>query len=237
MCHGFWAFNEQMVFSDRYFLSTKVDIPKSNNAVRCMVMVHSAVLGPELVLSMFPYACVFVLSNFMYFLGSVTSPIYNLVQLYISRSLQSALLSRRYYTVTGQHADEETIETIIETGNSETFLQKAIQEQGRGQVLETIREIQERHDAVKDIEKNLLELHQIFMDMATLVDTQGEQLNDIESQVGKATSFVQRGTQQLQIAKNTQRNTRKWCCIGIILLVLIILIVVIPILHTMGAIK
>jgi syntaxin 1B/2/3 len=130
--------------------------------------------------------------------------------------------------VTGQHADEETIETIIETGNSETFLQKAIQEQGRGQVLETIREIQERHDAVKDIEKNLLELHQIFMDMATLVDTQGEQLNDIESQVGKATSFVQRGTQQLQVAKNTQRNTRKCCCIAIILVVILILIVVTP---------
>ena len=130
--------------------------------------------------------------------------------------------------MTGQHADEETIETIIETGNSETFLQKAIQEQGRGQVLETIREIQERHDAVKDIEKNLLELHQIFMDMATLVDTQGEQLNDIESQVGKATSFVQRGTQQLQVAKNTQRNTRKCCCIAIILVVILILIVVTP---------
>lgn len=130
--------------------------------------------------------------------------------------------------MTGQHADEETIETIIETGNSETFLQKAIQEQGRGQVLETIREIQERHDAVKDIEKNLLELHQIFMDMATLVDTQGEQLNDIESQVGKATSFVQRGTQQLQVAKNTQRNTRKCCCIAIILVVIVILIIVTP---------
>jgi hypothetical protein len=59
----------------------------------------------------------------------------------------------------------------------------AIHEQGRGQILETIREIQERHDTVKEIEKNLLELHQIFLDMAVLVEAQGEQLNDIESQV------------------------------------------------------
>lgn len=29
------------------------------------------------------------------------------------------------------------------------------------QVLDTIAEIQERHDAVKDIEKKLLELHQV----------------------------------------------------------------------------
>jgi syntaxin 1B/2/3 len=142
----------------------------------------------------------------------------------------------RYYTVTGEHADEDTIDTIIETGNSETFLQKAIQEQGRGQVLETIREIQERHDAVKDIEKNLLELHQIFMDMATLVDAQGEQLNDIEQQVGKASSFIHRGTQQLQVAKNHQRGTRKWCCIAVILVIILLLIVAIPLLKSAGVI-
>lgn len=92
-------------------------------------------------------------------------------------------IERRYYTVTGQKADDATIEHIIETGESENFLQKAIQEQGRGQVLETIKEIQERHDAVKDIERSLLELHQIFLDMAVLVEEQGTHLNDIEAQV------------------------------------------------------
>ncbi len=89
----------------------------------------------------------------------------------------------RYFTITGEKPDEDTIEKIIETGESENFLQVAIHEQGRGQILETIREIQERHDTVKEIEKNLLELHQIFLDMAVLVEAQGEQLNDIESQV------------------------------------------------------
>lgn len=136
--------------------------------------------------------------------------------------------------MTGEHADDDTIESIIETGNSETFLQKAIQEQGRGQVMETIKEIQERHDAVKDIERNLIELHQIFMDMATLVEAQGEQLNDIEQQVNKATSFVARGTGQLKIAKDHQRNTRKWMCIGITLIIVLILIILLPILNSLG---
>lgn len=140
----------------------------------------------------------------------------------------------RYYTVTGNHADEETIDTIIETGNSETFLQQAIQEQGKGQVLETIREIQERHDAVKDIERNLLELHEIFMDMAVLVESQGEHLNDIEQQVHKAASYVERGTTQLRVAKQHQRNKRKWTIIAIFLIVLLLLIVLLPILHSLG---
>jgi hypothetical protein len=70
---------------------------------------------------------------------------------------------------------------------------RPIQEQGRGQIIETIREIQERHDSVKEIEKSLLELHQIFMDMAVLVEAQGEQLNNIEAQVNRSASYVERG--------------------------------------------
>jgi syntaxin 1B/2/3 len=95
---------------------------------------------------------------------------------------------------------------VTNTGESETFLQKAIQEQGRGRVLDTIQEIQERHDAVKDIEKNLKELHQVFLDMAVLVEAQGEQLNDIADNVGRAHSFVNRGTQQLQTARVLQKT-------------------------------
>lgn len=37
-------------------------------------------------------------------------------------------------TVTGQHADEEKIDHMIDTGESETIFQKAILEQGRGYV-------------------------------------------------------------------------------------------------------
>ncbi|KAM0992992.1 hypothetical protein FF1_008706 [Malus domestica] len=135
-------------------------------------------------------------------------------------------VQRRYYTVSGQNPDEKTLDLLISTGESETFLQKAIQEQGRGQVLDTIQEIQERHDAVKDMERNLQELHQVFLDMAVLVQAQGEQIDDIENHVMRANSFVNSGTQQLTKARASQKNTRKWSCFAIILLLVIILIVI-----------
>ncbi|KAK9072720.1 hypothetical protein SSX86_009155 [Deinandra increscens subsp. villosa] len=138
-------------------------------------------------------------------------------------------VQRRYYTVTGENPDESTVDTLISTGQSETFLQKAIQEQGRGQVMDTILEIQERHDAVKEIERNLKELHQVFMDMAVLVESQGEQLDDIENQVNRASSFVNRGTTHLQVARKHQKNTRKWACFGITLLLIVILIIILSI--------
>lgn len=138
-------------------------------------------------------------------------------------------VARRYYTVTGEKANDELIENLISSGESESFLQKAIQEQGRGQVLDTISEIQERHDAVKEIEKNLMELHQIFLDMAALVESQGQQLNDIESHVAHASSFVRRGTEQLHEAKEYQKSSRKCACLAVVLVACLILIILFPI--------
>ncbi|KAJ9559040.1 hypothetical protein OSB04_013654 [Centaurea solstitialis] len=138
-------------------------------------------------------------------------------------------VQRRYFTVTGENPDEATVDDLISTGQSETFLQKAIREQGRGQVMETVLEIQERHDAVTVIERNLKELHQVFMDMAVLVEHQGEQLDDIESHVNRANSYVTRGTNQLVEARKKQKNTRKWTCFAILLLLIIIAIIVLSI--------
>ncbi|CAH1441827.1 unnamed protein product [Lactuca virosa] len=138
-------------------------------------------------------------------------------------------VQRRYYTVTGENADEATVDNLISTGQSETFLQKAIQEQGRGQVMDTVLEIQERHDAVTVIERNLKELHQVFMDMAVLVEHQGAQLDNIEDHVNRANSYVTRGTVQLNEARKKQKNTRKWTCYAILLLLIIIAIIVLSI--------
>ncbi|KAK4482817.1 hypothetical protein RD792_009987 [Penstemon davidsonii] len=141
-------------------------------------------------------------------------------------------VGRRYYTVTGENPDEEIIEKIISGGDGnggEEFLSRAIQEHGRGKVLETVVEIQDRHDAAKEIERSLLELHQIFMDMAVMVEAQGEQMDDIEHHVMNATHYVSDGTKNLKTAKDYQKGSRRCLCIGIILLLVIILVVIIPI--------
>ncbi|KAB1223386.1 hypothetical protein CJ030_MR2G025687 [Morella rubra] len=169
------------------------------------------------------------------------------------------IVERRVFTVTGTRADEEvkfvpylkfpsksiicqTIERLIETGDSEQIFQKAIQEQGRGQIMATVAEIHERHDAVREVERKLLDLqqmrgsgkeglklNQIFMDMAVLVDAQGDLLDNIESQVSSAVDHVQQGNTALQRAKTLQKNSRKWMCIAIIILLIIVAIIVVAV--------
>jgi syntaxin 1B/2/3 len=135
-----------------------------------------------------------------------------------------ATVKRRYYTVTGENPDEKTVDHLISTGESERFLQRAIQEQGRYRVVDTIHEIQERHDGVKEMEKNLKELHQVFLDMAILGQAQGEQLDDITLHVKRGNSFVRGGTQQLQAARESQKKTLKWLCFASILMLVIIVL-------------
>ncbi|KAL0405436.1 UNVERIFIED_CONTAM: syntaxin [Sesamum latifolium] len=147
------------------------------------------------------------------------------------------VVERRVMTVTGARPDEETINHLIETGNSEQIFQKAIQEAGHGQVLNTLEEIQERHDAVKEIEKKLLDLHQIYLDMAVLVEAQGEILDNIESQVSNAVDHVQSGTTALQNEKKLQKNSRKWMCIAIIILLIIVAIIVVGVLKPWKNVK
>ncbi|KAG6494646.1 hypothetical protein ZIOFF_042406 [Zingiber officinale] len=144
------------------------------------------------------------------------------------------VVERRVITVTGSRPDEETIDHLIETGNSEQIFQKAIQEQGRGQVMDTLAEIQERHNTARDLERKLLELQQIFIDMAVLVDAQGEMLDNIETQVSSAVDHVQSGTVALQKAKKLQKNSRKWMCIAIIILLLIVVIIVVAVIKPWG---
>ncbi|XP_058779941.1 syntaxin-132-like isoform X2 [Vicia villosa] len=139
------------------------------------------------------------------------------------------VVERRVITVTGSRPDDETIDHLIETGNSEQIFQQAILEAGRGQVVNTVEEIQERHDAVKEIEKKLLDLHQIYLDMAVLVDAQGEILDNIESQVVNATDHVKSGNDSLHIAKSLQKKSRKCMMIAIILILLIAIFIVLAV--------
>ncbi|CAN6361744.1 unnamed protein product [Urochloa humidicola] len=141
-------------------------------------------------------------------------------------------VARRYFTVTGSRPDEATLDALAESGEGEErILRRAIAEQGGGEVvvMGVVAEVQERHGAVAELERSLLELQQVFDDMAVLVTAQGGQLDDIEGNVGRARSFVDRGREELKVARKHQKSTRKWTFIAILILLVIILVVVLPI--------
>ncbi|XLT48497.1 hypothetical protein HN873_041101 [Arachis hypogaea] len=50
-----------------------------------------------------------------------------------------------------------------------SFSLKEIEKQGRTTIMDTIQEIEERHNTVINIERSLNKIHQVFLDMAVLV--------------------------------------------------------------------
>ena len=58
--------------------------------------------------------------------------------------------------------------------------QQKQQQLGLAQTAVSLEEARARRDAVAQVEEGLLALHQIFLDMATLVEQQGEMLDNIE---------------------------------------------------------
>ncbi|CAM0876083.1 unnamed protein product [Alopecurus aequalis] len=142
-------------------------------------------------------------------------------------------VERRYYTLTGEVPEDEVIDRIISEGRGEEIMGAAVAEHGKGAVLAALNEIQDRHDAAREVERSLLELHQVFLDMAVVVETQGEKLDNIEDHVVNARDYVHTGNKELAKAREHQRGSRKCLCIGIILLLLLILIVIVPIATTL----
>ncbi|XVE93645.1 hypothetical protein REPUB_Repub01dG0212000 [Reevesia pubescens] len=124
-------------------------------------------------------------------------------------------VKHRYYNVTGEEPSEEMIEKMVLGGGGQ------LEEVFEGKA-ELVLENSERQEALKEIQRSFTELHHLFLDMAVLVETQGEYINDIENNVAQAGIHVNGGTNGLFYAN--QMNKRRWnwgCWIGGLLLLLL----------------
>lgn len=116
-------------------------------------------------------------------------------------------LRKQYSNANGKEPSEEAIEKMMQ----ERVIEKGVVEN------------QDRHEAVKEIQKSLVELHQVFLDMAVMVETQGDQMNNIEQNVVNAGRYVNGGTKELDRA-NRMKRTRTWACwIGALVLVFLLI--------------
>ncbi|OUZ99085.1 Target SNARE coiled-coil domain [Macleaya cordata] len=118
-------------------------------------------------------------------------------------------LKRRYLNATGEVPSEEVIEKMMSEGveQVEVFVGQA----------ELNLENQERQKAVNSIQRSLMDLHKVFLDMAVLVEAQGEQIDDIEMNVGRAGEMISGGTDALVAAKSMKK--RNWVCLVVMILI------------------
>ncbi|XP_065301083.1 syntaxin-1A-like isoform X3 [Dermacentor albipictus] len=134
---------------------------------------------------------------------------------------------RRQLEITGKMTTDEEIEEMLESGNPAIFTQGIVMETQKAR--QTLAEIEARHHDIIKLEKSIRELHDMFMDMAMLVESQGEMVDRIEYHVKNAAAYVDTATQETRRAVRYQSKARKkrvliLICVAISAVLLVIII-------------
>ncbi|XP_053675065.1 syntaxin-1A isoform X3 [Anopheles nili] len=136
---------------------------------------------------------------------------------------------QRQLEITGRATTNEELEEMLEQGNSAVFTQGIIME--TQQAKQTLADIEARHADIIKLENSIRELHDMFMDMAMLVESQGELVDRIEYQVENSRDYVTSGQQDLVQAVKYMAKARKKkimiaVCLSITVIILILIFVV-----------
>lgn len=130
---------------------------------------------------------------------------------------------QRQLEITGKRTTNEDLEEMLESGNPSIFTCDIISDsQITRQALD---EIESRHKDIMKLESSIRELHDMFMDIAVLVQMQGETLENIENNVSSAVDYVEGANMQLRRAERYQQSIRKKYVIVAIIVVIIILLI------------
>ncbi|CAF3679711.1 unnamed protein product [Rotaria sp. Silwood1] len=136
---------------------------------------------------------------------------------------------QRQLEITGRSVTEGEVEEMLESGNPAVFTQGIMVE--TAQAKQSLADIEARHGDIMKLEKSIRELHDMFIDMAALVQTQGEMIDRIEYNVVQSENFVKAASTDTKKAVKFQSAARRklFIIIGIIAAVIVVLVIILAI--------
>jgi t-SNARE complex subunit (syntaxin) len=139
--------------------------------------------------------------------------------------------TKRQIQIVKPDATEEEMDVVIRSGGADKMIQEQIL---TGEANESLKfmyqNINDRYNEILAIEASVQELHQLFLDMALLVEQQGELLDSIEFQVKQTEEHIDNANIQMTGAIKHLRSVRKtqlYCCCALMIILGIVILVVI----------
>ncbi|KAJ7309722.1 hypothetical protein JRQ81_007784 [Phrynocephalus forsythii] len=134
---------------------------------------------------------------------------------------------RRQLEITGKTTTDEELEDMLENGNLSIFTSDIILDTKITR--QALNEIEARHKDIIKLESSIQELHEMFMDMAMMVEVQGEMVDSIENNVLKASEYIEQAKEETKKAVKYQSKARrkKWIIllVAVVLVALLVLII------------
>ncbi|KAJ7997021.1 hypothetical protein DPEC_G00224590 [Dallia pectoralis] len=114
---------------------------------------------------------------------------------------------QRQLEITGRNTTNEELESMLESGNPAIFTSEIIMDSNINE--QAMNEIETRHAEIIKLENSIRELHDMFMDMAMLVESQGEMIDRVEYNVEHAVDYIERAVSDTKKAVKYQSKARR----------------------------
>lgn len=133
---------------------------------------------------------------------------------------------QRQLEITGKPTSPAELEDLLENGEARVFTQGIVAQTDNARQM--LQDIEERHEDIVKLERSIKELHGIFLDVALLVENQGETLDIIDKNVEETTVSVVNVTKQLDEAKKLKAKARRMkIIIGLLIAAILLFIVLV----------
>jgi syntaxin 1B/2/3 len=133
----------------------------------------------------------------------------------------------RQFKIVKPDATPEEVTAVVESdqgSGGQVFAQALTSSTRYGESRAAYREVQERHEDIRKIERTLTELAQMFGDMDVLVAEQDDTINAIETSASQVQKDTEAGLGQTEKAVVHARSARRkrWYCFFLFLLILLV---------------
>ncbi|KAI5295361.1 Plasma membrane t-SNARE, secretory vesicle fusion [Ascosphaera atra] len=138
-------------------------------------------------------------------------------------------VERQYRIVRPEASDAEVQEAVESAGDQQIFSDALINSDRRGDAQKVSALVRQRHDDLAKIERDFIELSEMFTDLNNMVIEQEAAVEKIdEANMGVVDDLKhtnQTLDQGIDLAK--KRNRKKWYCVLVIILTIIVIIIIV----------
>ena len=138
----------------------------------------------------------------------------------------------RQLKILGKNKTDHEIQEMIDSQDPNVFSNELMTQ--KLQSREALNEIEQRHHDILDLEKDIMELQEIFRDLAILIDEQGDVVDNIEAYVETAAHHVQKAGSEIKMAAQYKRSSRKKLIIIIVIIVSVVVVIIIGVAIAIG---
>ncbi|KAI9826424.1 MAG: hypothetical protein M1819_007387 [Sarea resinae] len=137
-------------------------------------------------------------------------------------------IARQYRIVNPEATESEVNEAANADWGNEGVFQTALKTNRSGAANSVLGAVRARHNDIQKIERTIIELDQLFQDMAAVVELQEAPVAGMEEQTNQATVALEQGRKELDVGIKhaRRRNKLKWWTLFVVVLIICILALV-----------